>query len=229
MKQQHFASPGGRGNRGNSAIGSTSGTCQWNRLHLPHTYPWANSFPGPYPYVLFSGDNNWSSSCTLDSARQPRDVNVPNGSLGYDVYPGNGTRDATSQLSSPVSSQRLGHGKGSGGYMTLQCSTPPHSRCDAHSQLFTPDSQPRHGDSNCDAPSQLISLVLVTARLALLGSEIPSRQAISIPKCKMLLVSPLTRLGGFSASGCWSGSFCDIAISLSFSRQVAQWLAANLE
>ena len=42
---------------------------------------------------------------------------------------------------------------------------------------------------SCDAPSQLISLVLVTARLALLGSEIPSRQAISIPNRKMLLVS----------------------------------------
>ena len=45
-------------------------------------------------------------------------------SFGYDVYPANGTHDATSQLSSPVSSQRLGH-----------------SECDAPSQLFTPDSQ----------------------------------------------------------------------------------------
>ena len=41
----------------------------------------------------------------------------------------NGTRDATSQLSAPVSSQKLGHGKSSGDYMTLQCSTPPHSKC----------------------------------------------------------------------------------------------------
>ena len=82
--------------------------------------------------------------------------------------------------------------------MTLQCSTPPHSKCDAPSQLFTPDSQPRHGGSNysggsaivthvtCDAPSQLISLVLLTASLEL--------QAISISKRKMLLVSPLRRL-----------------------------------
>ena len=127
---------------------------------------------------------------------------VPNGSLGYDVYPANGTRDAKSQLSSPVSSQRLSHGKSSGGYMTFQCSTPLHSKCDAPSPLFTPDSQSRHGDSNssggsarnCDAPSQLISLVLVTATLALLGTEIPSRQVISIPNRKMLLVSQLRRL-----------------------------------
>ena len=45
---------------------------QWNRLHLPHTYP----------YVLLQG--SWSSSCTWNSARQPRDANVPNGSLDYD-------------------------------------------------------------------------------------------------------------------------------------------------
>ena len=60
----------------------------------------------------------------------------------------------------------------------------------------------------CDAPSQLISLVLVTASLALLGSEIPSRQAILIPKRKMLLVS-LGRLAHRA-----------FAISLSPSRQV---------
>ena len=36
--------------------------------------------------------------------------------------------------------------------------------------------------SNCDAPSQLISLVLLTVSLELLGFEIHSRQAISIPK-----------------------------------------------
>ena len=137
-------------------------------------------------------------SCTRDSARQPRDANVRTGSLDYDVYPANGTRDATSQLSSPVSSQRLGHGKSSGGYTTLRCSTPPHSKCDTPSQLFTPDSQPRHCGSNfqaaqplwrtvtCDLPSQLISLVLVTASLVLLRFEIPSRQAISIPKRKIL-------------------------------------------
>ena len=47
--------------------------------------------------------------------------------------------------------------------------------------------------SNCDAPSQLI-LVLLTASLELLGFEIHSRQAISIPKRKVLLVSPLRRL-----------------------------------
>ena len=107
---------------------------------------------------------------------------MPTGSLGYDVYPANGTCDATSQLSSPVSSQRLSH-----------------SKCDALSQLFTPDSQPRHGGSNSSGSSaivtaQLISLVLLTASLELLGFGIRSRQAISIPKRKVLLVSPLRRL-----------------------------------
>ena len=51
------------------------------------------------------GWDNRSINCTRDSARQPRNANVPNGSLDYDVYPANGTRDATSQLSSPVTSQ----------------------------------------------------------------------------------------------------------------------------
>ena len=82
-----------------------------------------------------------------------------------------------------------------------------HSKCDAPSQLFTPDSQPRHGGSNssggsaivtrlsnCDAPSQLISLVLLTASLALLRFDIRSRPAISITKRKKLLASPLRRL-----------------------------------
>ena len=45
-----------------------------------------------------------------------------------------------------------------------------------------------------DAPSQLISLVLLTASHELLGLGIRSRQAISIPKRKVLLVSPLRRL-----------------------------------
>ena len=44
------------------------------------------------------------------------------------------------------------------------------------------------------APSQLIPLVLLTVSLELLGFEIRSRQAISIPKRKVLLVSPLRRL-----------------------------------
>ena len=92
----------------------------------------------------------------------------------------------TSQLSSHVSSHRLSH-----------------SKCDAPSQLSTPESQPRHGGSNfqaarqlwrtvtCDALSQLISLVLLTACLDLLGFGIRSRKAISIPKRKVLLLLPL--------------------------------------
>ena len=67
--------------------------------------------------------------------------------------------------------------------------------------------------SNCDAPSQLISLVLLTASLELLGFEIRSRQAISIPKRKMLLVSLLRRLAYRAVD---RGAF---AVSLSPSRQ----------
>ena len=65
----------------------------------------------------------------------------------------------------------------------------------------------------CGAPSQLISLVLLTASLELLGFEIRSRQAISIPKHKVLLVSPLRCLANRAVD---RGAF---AISLSPSRQ----------
>ena len=126
-----------------------------------------------------------------------------------------GTRDATSQLFSPVSSQRLGHGKPSGGYMTLQCqhTTPQQMWCTVTAictrlTAETSWQQFFRRLSNCDAPSQLISLVLTTASLPLLGSGIRSRQAISIPKRRMLLVSPLR---------C---DIRDIAISLSSSSQV---------
>ena len=86
-----------------------------------------------------------------------RDVNVSNISLDYnDVYPVNGTRDATSKLSLSVSSQRLGHGKSSGGYMTLQYSTPPHSKCDAPSQLFTRLTA-GYGESNSSVGSAIVT------------------------------------------------------------------------
>ena len=85
--------------------------------------------------------------------------------IGLRRISSNGTRDATSQLCSLVTETRP--------------------------QLFTPDSQSRHGGSNSSGgsaivtqPSQLISLVLLTASLELLGFEIRSRQAISIPKRK---------------------------------------------
>ena len=107
-------------------------------------------------YRVVGGWDNRSSSYTQDPARQPRDANVSNISSGYDVYPANGTRDATSQLSSPVSSQRLYHGKSSGGYTTLQCSTPPHSKCDAPSQLFTRLTT-RHGESNSSVGSAIVT------------------------------------------------------------------------
>ena len=53
----------------------------------------------------------------------------------------------------------------------------------------------------CDTPSQLISLVLLTASLELLGSEIRSRQAFSIPKRKTCLAAET-----LSLSGCGLGS-----------------------
>ena len=125
---------------------------------------------------------------------------------------------ATSQLSSPVSSHRLSHAKSSGGYTTLQCSRPPHSRLtvDTRWQQFF------RRLANCDAPSQPISLVLITASLELLGFEIRSRQAISIPKRKMLLVSPLRR---FAQRAVDRGAF---AISRSPSRQARNGLLLTL-
>ena len=86
-----------------------------------------------------------------------RDANVSNISLDYYyVYPVNSTRDATSKLSLSVSSQRLGHGKSSGGYTTLQCSTPPHSKCDTPSQLFTRLTT-GYGESNSSVGSEIVT------------------------------------------------------------------------
>ena len=124
---------------------------------------------------------------------------VPNGSLNYDVYLANGTRGATSQLSCIVTSlvtetrprqvfRRL--------YDSwMQHATPQEMwRTVTASAIYTRLTAETWWQqffrrlSNCDAASLLISLVLVTARL---GSEIHARQAISIPKRKMLLISPL--------------------------------------
>ena len=44
-------------------------------------------------------------------------------------------------------------------YMTLQCRILSHSKCDAPSQLFTPDLQPRHGDSNSSGSSGIMSVL----------------------------------------------------------------------
>ena len=107
----------GRGNHGNSATGQPPAPVTLiesvEQITLT-TYLSLRPF-----YRGVGGWDNGSSSCTRDSARQPRDANVPTGSLGYDVYPANGTRDATSQLFSPVSSKRLGHRKSSGDYTTF--------------------------------------------------------------------------------------------------------------
>ena len=77
----------------------------------------------------------------------------------------------------------------------------------------------------CDAPSQLISLVLLTASLELLGFEIRSRQAISITKRNVLLVSPLRRLA-YRAVDRRAFAISRYRFPLQAS---AQWLAANLE
>ena len=63
-----------------------------------------------------------------------------------------------------------------------------------HRLCTSPVSSQRLGHSKCDTSSQLISLVLLPASLALLGFEIRLRQPISIAKRKVLLVSPLRRL-----------------------------------
>ena len=108
------------------------------------------------------------------------------------------------QLSSAVSSQRLGH-----------------SKCDAPSQLFTLDSQPRHGGrlaAILQAAQQLWRTV--TANIFSLThsqswtTRIRDTLAASHlnPKAQGATCLAAETL---SLSGCWSGSICDIAISLS--------------
>ena len=160
---------------------------QWNRLHLPHTYP----------YIL-------STSEAIDRAAVRE-----HGNHATQMCP----------LAHWATIQQTVH-------VTQRHSYRHQSR---HRDSATAnDSQPRHGGSNpsggaqqlwrtvtCDPPSQLISLVLLTGSLELLGFEIRSRQAISIPKRKVLLDSPLRRL----AYRALIGEHRDIAISLSPSRQ----------
>ena len=100
-RKQHVASPGGRGtcNHSNSATGQPSAPVTLIESMEQITL---TSYLSQHPFYRgIGGCDNMSSSCMRDSARQPRNTNVPTGSLGYDVYPVNGTCDATSQLSSP--------------------------------------------------------------------------------------------------------------------------------
>ena len=117
--KQHLASPPGRGNHGNCATAQPPGP-----VTLIEFVEWITLTTYLSLRPFYSGVGGWDNrscrSCTRDSARQPRDANVPNGSLGYDVYPANGTRDGTSQLFSPVPSQRLCNGKSSGSYTIFQ-------------------------------------------------------------------------------------------------------------
>ena len=123
------------------------------------------------------GWDNRSSSCTRDSARQPRDANVRTGSLDYDVYPANGTRDSTSQLSSFYTSsvtktrprqvfRRLHDSSMQHAIPQQMYVTHRHSYLhQTHSRYMGQQFFKRL--SNCDAPSQLISLVLITATVVL--------------------------------------------------------------
>ena len=139
--KQHLASPGGRGNHGNSGTGQPP---------APVTLIDSVEYITHYPYVLFTGE---LVGGTMDRAAVRE---TQHGYHATQMCP-MAHWATTSQLSSPVSSQRLGHGKSSGGYMTLQCSTPPHSKCHAPSQLFAPDSQPRHDDSNSSGGSAIVT------------------------------------------------------------------------
>ena len=158
---------------------------------------------------FYSGVGGWdnrSSSCTRDSARQPHNANVPTGSLGYDVYPT--TVHVTDIFYSYLHQSR---------HRDSATETRPQQVWRTVTDIYTRLTAETWWQqffrrlSNCDAPSQLISLV--TASLELLGFEIRSRQAISIPKHKVLLVSPLRCLANRAVD---RGAF---AISLSPSRQ----------
>ena len=124
-----------------------------------------------------------------DSARQPHNANVSTGSLGCDVI--QQTVHVTQRHSYLHQSR---HRDSATANVTHRHSYlhQTHSRDMVAAILHA--AQQLWRTITCDAPSQLISLVLLTASLKLLGLEIRSRQTISIPKRKVLLVSPLRRL-----------------------------------
>ena len=174
---------------------------QWNRLHLPHTYP----------YVLFTGE---FVGRTMDRAavRETQHSNHATQMCPLAHW-------ATTYIHQTVHvTQRHSYLHQSRHRDSATANVTHH-----HSYLQTPSrdmvaailqaAQQLWRTVTCDAPSQLISLVLVTANLELLGFEIRSRQAISILKRKVLLVSPLRRLAYRAVD---RGAF---AISLSPSRQ----------
>ena len=121
---------------------------QWNRLHLPHTYP----------YVLFTGE---LVGGTIDRVAIRE---TQHGNHATQMCPM--AHWATTYIQQTVhvtqrhsylhqSCHRESTTASLQAAMTLQCSTPPHSKCET--QLFTPDSQPRHGESNSSGGSTIVT------------------------------------------------------------------------
>ena len=177
----------------------------WNRLHLPHTYP----------YVLFTGE---FVGGTIDRAAVRE---TEHGNHATQLCPL--THWATTYMQQWYTWRNV-----TAIFTNLVTETRPQQMWRNVTAIYTRLTAETWWQqffrrlSNCDAPSQLIYLVLLTASLELLGFKIRSRQAISIPKRKVLLVSPLRRLPYRAVSG----SICDIVYPLPAS---AQWLPANLE
>ena len=204
-RKQQFASPVGRGNYGNSATGQPPTPVLLIESVEKITLTKYLSFRPFYKGV--GGWDNRSSSCTRDSARELRNANVPTGSLGYDVYP------ATVHLTLRHSYlHQSRHRDSATANVTHRHSYLHQTHGRDMVRAILQAAQQLWRNVTCVAPSKLISLVLVTASLELLGFEIRSRQAISIPKRKVLCTCLATET--LSLSSCGLGSICDIAISL---------------
>ena len=139
---------------------------QWNRLHLPHTYP----------YVLFTGE---LVGGTMDRAAVRE---TQHGNHATQMWPlahwAMTYIQQTVHVTQRHSYLHQSRHRDSSQQM-WRTVTAIYTRLPAETwwqQFF-------RRLSNYDAPSQLISLVLLTASLELLGFEIRSRQAISIPRC----------------------------------------------
>ena len=151
---------------------------QWNRLHFPNTYP----------YVLFTGE---LMGGTIDRAAAVRETQ--HGNHAMQMCP-------LAHWATTYIQQRYTWRNVTAIFTSLITETQPQQMGCTVTASYTRLTAKTWWQQflrrlgNCDAPSQLISLVLVTASLELLGFEIRSRQAVAIPKRKVLLVSPLRHL-----------------------------------
>ena len=153
----------------------------WNRLHLPHTVgPGAKYiFGGPDDDIMYSSGTRvyWKRGRTLRFSALKSSDYIYRGLLGHSPE-----KFRVSEMAFPAFCERFWAKSNSrflrspsqvGGTWQLAPSPPPpppplpsrrpcsllrlgHSKCDPPSQLFTPDSQLKHGDSNSSGGSAIV-------------------------------------------------------------------------